>query len=203
MNRQHVNVKIYAEGGSAPSLSDFIPVFHSWIRDDVLEELLIDVADYSHVPAGPGIMLIGDRANYSVEYGVEERFGLSYNHKNVDKSGYSAAIAFALRRAAGAALHLMADDRLQGRLHFPGRQLKVGLIAPDGDKRLQSIQPCLQPVLDACYGKSRYQMEKTSLDPREPLTLQISCDHEDEYLEAFLNSTPRFDLISENQSVNA
>ena len=40
-------------------LEPLIPIFHGWIQDQVSEELLLDVADYRHVPAGPGVMLIG------------------------------------------------------------------------------------------------------------------------------------------------
>ncbi|HWH13882.1 MAG TPA: hypothetical protein VNT51_03990 [Miltoncostaeaceae bacterium] len=51
------------DGVDVPAL---IPLFHTWIqRGDLLPGLTIDVADYSHVPDGPGVMLIGhewDRA---------------------------------------------------------------------------------------------------------------------------------------------
>ena len=49
-------------------------VFHQWIRDSVCPEMLIDVADYRHVPAGPGVMLIGHEANYSLD-NRENRLG--------------------------------------------------------------------------------------------------------------------------------
>lgn len=41
--------------GTLPSLSrDVVPVFHRWLQDQRLPgELLIDVADYSHVTGGP------------------------------------------------------------------------------------------------------------------------------------------------------
>ena len=58
MNVQHVNVKIFAED-PAIELDGAIPVFHRWIQRNVCEELLIDVADYRHVPAGPGVLLVG------------------------------------------------------------------------------------------------------------------------------------------------
>ena len=57
-----------------------IPVFHRWIREQAMPELLIDVADYSHVPAGPGVMVIGHEANYSVD-NRENRLGLLYNRR--------------------------------------------------------------------------------------------------------------------------
>ena len=59
MELQHINVKIYVEGDLPVDPAEFITVFHQWVKDKVLDELLIDVADYRHVPAGPGVLLVG------------------------------------------------------------------------------------------------------------------------------------------------
>jgi len=50
-------VKIFVHEPTSIDLADAIPVFHRWIQEAVLNELVIDVADYRHVPAGPGVML--------------------------------------------------------------------------------------------------------------------------------------------------
>ncbi|PYU19621.1 MAG: hypothetical protein DMG32_24145 [Acidobacteria bacterium] len=67
MHLEHVNVKLLVKSPEEVDLEPLIPVFHSWIQAQVFEELLLDVADYRHVPAGPGVVLIGHQANYSVE----------------------------------------------------------------------------------------------------------------------------------------
>src|ERR1700733_4150601 len=77
---QHINLKIFIEDAGAFELADAIPVFHQWIRDSVCPEMLIDVADYRHVSAGPGVLLIGHEANYSFD-NREHRLGLLYNRK--------------------------------------------------------------------------------------------------------------------------
>src|SRR5450755_4649168 len=60
MQLQHVNVKLLIQNPGEASLEPLIPVFHGWIENRAAEdELLIDVADYIHVPAGPGVVLIG------------------------------------------------------------------------------------------------------------------------------------------------
>ena len=41
------------------SVTEVINLFHKWIKDQEPSQLLLDVADYSHVPDGPGIMLVG------------------------------------------------------------------------------------------------------------------------------------------------
>ncbi len=46
MNIQHINIKFYLEHPEAVNLAEFGAVFNSWIQQQRLEELLIDVADY-------------------------------------------------------------------------------------------------------------------------------------------------------------
>ncbi len=45
MELQHVNVKIFVEDDEVVDPERFIGVFHLWIRDRVLDELLIAGAD--------------------------------------------------------------------------------------------------------------------------------------------------------------
>src|SRR5688500_4494730 len=98
MDAQHINVKIYADSASAPDPAKIVLVFHKWIQENLCEELLIDVADYKHVPSGPGIMLIGHQANYSIDYGPENMPGMLYNRKTVEKGDNAEKIAFALKQ---------------------------------------------------------------------------------------------------------
>ena len=52
-------VKISAKGDKV-ELEKLVPVFNEWILNKKIDdELLIDVADYAHVPQGPGVVLIG------------------------------------------------------------------------------------------------------------------------------------------------
>ena len=80
---EHVNIKIFAADSPSVRFADAIPVFHRWIQSRDLPELLIDVADYSHVPAGPGVVLIGLEANYALD-NAHNRPGLLYVRKATD-----------------------------------------------------------------------------------------------------------------------
>lgn len=102
MEFQHINVKLFVEGDLAVDPSRFINVFHEWIQTRAMPELLIDVADYCHVPAGPGVLLIGHEADYSMD-NTGNRWGLRYHRKmpmdgtNVErmKQAFSSAAAAA------------------------------------------------------------------------------------------------------------
>ena len=80
MNLQHVNVKLLIEDFGDAGLERLIPVFHGWIQARARPELLLDIADYRHVPAGPGVVLIGHEANYSVD-NTDNRMGFAITAK--------------------------------------------------------------------------------------------------------------------------
>ena len=48
-------------------LEPFIPLFHRFIQQGALEGMLIDVADYAHVPGGPGVLLVGHDVDYAID----------------------------------------------------------------------------------------------------------------------------------------
>ncbi len=75
-----LDLKVLASSESAAAPEEFIPVFHRWITERVLPELLIDVADYSHVHEGPGVLLVGHDAIYAYDESRGEP-GLLYSRR--------------------------------------------------------------------------------------------------------------------------
>ena len=65
MHSERLQLKLFLEPSTHFELEALIPVFHRFIRDHVIKELLIDVVDYSHVPNGPGVVLIGHFADHA------------------------------------------------------------------------------------------------------------------------------------------
>ena len=97
---QHVNVKLLLRNPEEVDLEPLIPVFHDWIRDQVGEGLLLDIADYRHVDAGPGVVLIGhgapweERCNLAAHFretlpGVPIVASLRRQDKNVTGADYN------------------------------------------------------------------------------------------------------------------
>src|SRR5271156_2593553 len=96
---QHVNVKLMLKDQAGVDLEPLIPIFHSWISGRVFETMLLDVADYRHVPGGPGLVLSGHKGDYSVD-NTGNRLGVRYNRKTpIDGDSRDA-----LRQAAREAL---------------------------------------------------------------------------------------------------
>src|ERR1700738_4539551 len=131
---QHVNVKLLLRNPEEVDLEPLIPVFHDWIRDQVGEGLLLDIADYRHVSAGPGVVLIGHQGNYSVD-NTDNRLGVRYNRKAVLDGTNQDRLRQAARAALAACQRLEAEPRLGGKLRFNGREFELSindrLVAPN------------------------------------------------------------------------
>jgi hypothetical protein len=157
MEWQHVNVKLMLADSSL-DLAPLIPIFHGWIRDRVCDELLLDIADYRHVPAGPGVVLIGYEADYSVD-NAGGRLGVRYNRKAPLLEGTNAArLAQAARAAAAACQLLEADPSLEGKLRFGGREIEIAindrLSARNDSATLQAAEPELRAFAAKVFPES-------------------------------------------------
>ena len=91
---RRVSVKFFAnpQPGSALDLAPYIGLFHQFIQEKSVEGLLIDVADYTHVPDGPGILLVG----HDVDYGIDlagGRAGLLTVRKRIEGSSFAITMA--------------------------------------------------------------------------------------------------------------
>lgn len=168
MELQHVNVKIYVAGDLTVAPERFIPVFHEWIRRQTLDELLIDVADYLHVPAGPGVMLIALEGDYSIDH-ADNRWGLRYNRK----TPFNGSNEDRLRQAFGSALNacrmLEAEFAGDEALKFDRQEFELFIndraLAPNTSKTYDACQPELEAFLTRVLGHSEFSLAHRG-DPR-------------------------------------
>jgi hypothetical protein len=141
---QHINLKIFIENPEAIDLADAVGVFHRWIKNTVCPEMLVDVADYLHVPAGPGVLLIGHEANYSFD-DRDSRPGLLYNRKATLDGTFQSRLAQAHETALTACDRLEKDPAFDGKLKFNRKQLEVfvndRLLAPNTDETARALKP--------------------------------------------------------------
>jgi hypothetical protein len=165
---QHVNVKLLAKDPEDVDLELLIPVFHAWIRDRVFDELLLDVADYRHVHEGPGIVLIGHEANYSVD-NTDNRLGVRYNRKAPMQGSNQDRLKQATLAALAAFQRLESETALNGELQFNGHELEVfindRLLAPNLEATREAAKPELHAFLARLFRGSEYSLSQGS-DPR-------------------------------------
>jgi len=174
MDIQHFNVKVFVAPGAAVHLPDFIGIFHGWIQRRVAPELLVDVADYAHVPAGPGVLLIGHEAAYSLDL-EGDRPGLLYNRKTVLAGDTQAKLA----QAAGAALAAARRLEEENGLAFNGGDLQVivndRFLAPNTPETFAALRPDLEAFFTQLFGAGGFTLESTR-EPRERFTVAVRAN---------------------------
>lgn len=174
MNLQHINIKFFIEDPETVNLAEYSAVFNSWIQKHVLEELLIDVADYLHVHHGPGIMLIGYEADYSLDNRAG-RLGLLYNRKAQLDGAAQEKLAQAVRAALTAAQILENENGLK--FNFSEVQVVVNdrLLVPNAAETFAALEPELKSFFDRLYNGAEYSLTHNA-DPRERFTVNVEAE---------------------------
>jgi hypothetical protein len=174
---QHINAKFFVDGGPAVDPARYIEIFHRWIQDQALEELLIDVADYRHVPNGPGVILVALEADYSMD-NTGGRLGLRYNRKAPLAGSGEDRIRQALRSAAKACLLLETELAEEGPLKFSRQQLELLVndraLAPNTPETYAACQEELQTCLATVLGHHEFTLQHDS-DPRRCFGVHIQA----------------------------
>ena len=175
MELQHINVKLPVQDPEEVDLEPLIPIFHRWIQDQVCEELLLDVADYRHVYAGPGLVLIGHEANYSLD-NTDGRLGIRYNRKAAVEGSNLDRLIQATQAALNACRRLEEDPRLGGMIRFNGRELEVSindrLLAPNSTETRQAVDVEFQSYFQGLLEKSDYTLWYAP-DPRSLFSVGV------------------------------
>jgi hypothetical protein len=169
---QHLRVKIFARASADFRLGDAIAVFHRWIQRGALPELLVDVADYQHVFAGPGILLVGHDSHYGLDQRAH-RLGLVYVRRTVAGGSDTDRVRAAIGAARAACALLAAEPEFAGKLEFDGSEIEVSvndrLLAPNTAESFDALRSCLVPVLDEIWGPGGHAVAHTG-EPRDLLT---------------------------------
>jgi hypothetical protein len=174
MNIQHINIKLFIENPETVNLAEYAAVFNTWIQNHVLEELLIDVADYLHVHHGPGIMLIGHEADYSLDNRAG-RLGLLYNRKEPLEGKTQEKLAQAVRATLIAAQILEKENGLK----FNTQEVQVivndRLLVPNTTETFAALEPDLKAFFGRLYNGAAYPLAHNN-DPRERFTINVRTE---------------------------
>lgn len=175
MNLHRLRVKSFVTDPEAVDLAAMTGVFHRWIRDGALPDLMIDVANYRHVHQGPGVILIGDTFDCALDM-ADGRPGLSYVRKRRRPDADRDLLAPAFQGALRACRLLEAEQGLARPIRFGTDVFTVSaldrLAAPNGDTgallrdRIASfVQPLFEP--------GQVRVEPVDGDARQPITFRI------------------------------
>ncbi len=168
MELQHVNVKIFVDGEMTVDPARFIEVFHGWVAEQSMNEMMIDVADYRHVPDGPGVVMVGHEADYAMD-NAGGRDGLLYNRKAALDVSNEDRIRQAVTSAASACQRLEAAFADGDGLKFSRQEFVVFIndraLAPNTSETYQACKPELESSLTSVLGHDDFTLEHHS-DPR-------------------------------------
>ena len=176
MDLHKFGIKFFAADPAAVRLDAFLPVYHRWIQKQAVEGMLVDVADYSHLPQSPGVMLVAHEGDYSMD-SMEGPLGLLYTRKTPAGGRLSDRIAGGFRAALGACVKLENEPEFQGKLRFKaGGAVFIAndrLNAPNTEEGFQALRGELASALARVYPSS-VELRRISSDPRSRLTVEIS-----------------------------
>ena len=170
-----IGAKLYAENPGVIDLGAYVPLFHGWIQGRELDGVPIDVADYAHVPDGPGVMLISHEADRSLDLG-EGRPGVLYQRKRDLEGTLEERFVAILQAADRTAAEIEADPQ-GGGVRFGRDEILVRindrLAAPNDDPTFESLRPALEAAVGTVRPGRAASIHRIADDPKGPLTIRV------------------------------
>ena len=68
MELQHLIAKFFTVGDSKLDPAQVVNLMHRWVAKQSMPEMLVDVAELLHVPKGPGVIAVGNDADYALDH---------------------------------------------------------------------------------------------------------------------------------------
>lgn len=170
-----LGVKLFAENPEVIDAEAYIGMFHRWIQARDLDGTPIDVADYKHVPKGPGIMLISHEADRCLDF-ADDRPGAIYQRKRDLTGSLEERLVAVIGAADATADRIEGEDAAAGvrfgrdeiELRFHDRRL-----APNSDEGLAAVEDAVRSALSQVRPGHTAAIARAEDDPRAPLTLRV------------------------------
>ena len=172
MNPQRIAIKFFVspDPTAAVDVAPFTPLFHEFIQKASVPGLLIDVADYAHVPNGPGIILIGNEVDYGLD-SVGGHAGLLVVRKRYGSASLGEILPDTLAKGLHCVKAIEDDGRtgLSFALDAVEVQIFDRLAAPNDSDSYEAAAAQSAPVFEALYGQHTIERSGSD-DARKPLS---------------------------------
>lgn len=173
MDLQKLNVKIFTEQPNNLPLADFIEIFHGWIQST--DGVYHDVADYSHMQAGPGVVLVASDAHVSIDESGNRR-GLVFSQKAPLAGSNQEKLRAVLRAALENCRKLEAEPALRGKLRFAVNEAVISLndrsLGANSQESFDAIKGDVETVAARLFGGAPVSVERDD-DARQRLNVHI------------------------------
>ena len=171
MNPRRIKVT-FPPAGELPELGGAIEAFHRFIQRGLVEGLILDVADYRHVPQGPGVLLVG----HDVDYGLAED-GFSVVRKRSFDDDAATQLRDALRMGLGALEAIAHDvefdvaiDRARFTVTVFDRSLGAAGEVAD------ALREAVAPLVTELYGQDVKLAPVEVTDERQAAAVHVEAD---------------------------
>jgi hypothetical protein len=173
MELQNLNVKVFvAEPNNVP-LTDFIEIFHGWIQ--TTDGVYHDVADYSHMQSGPGIVLVANDANLHIDESGGRR-GLLYSRKAPLSGTNQEKLRTVFRLALENCRKLEDEPALRGKLRFAANEAMISLndrlVAANTVDSFEELKSDVEPFTKQLFDGSKVSFGRDA-DPRRRLNVHL------------------------------
>ena len=173
MELQKLNVKLFVEQPNAIPLADFIEIFHSWIQ--ATDGVYHDVADYSHMHAGPGIVLVAHDAHVSIDESGNRR-GLVFSQKAPLAGSNQERLRTVLRAALENCRKLEAEPALGGKLRFTVNEAVISvndrLLGDNSPAAFDEIKDDVENVARQLFGGAPVIVDRDA-ESRQRLNVRV------------------------------
>jgi hypothetical protein len=172
---QRVGVKLFVEDQENFDRRRMIEVFHRWIQENRLPGTLIDVHDYTHVPNGPGVILVAHEWHLRMDE-TGGRIGLEYELKRCGEGNFSERLGAAIVSVLEAAVALEKDTSEDNPVKFVSSEMVLRftdrLAVPATEAAFDEVTGELESLLTGLYGDVRVEFERVGY-PQGPLTIHV------------------------------
>ncbi|MBG99966.1 MAG: hypothetical protein CMN58_06435 [Solibacterales bacterium] len=172
---QRIHLKLLAEAPSSFSVDPFLSIFARQRSEQENLECWVDLADYAHMPRGAGMLLVGHRANFSIDLG-DPGPGFLY----AGKLGLTGSIEKRILETFSRCLALV--EVLLKQPEYPNSlepcwgswELVINdrLIAPNTAETDTALRSDIETALNVLFGSDNYTAELQN-DPRKRYGLSI------------------------------
>jgi hypothetical protein len=175
MELQKIEIKFFAVEREPVPLSAFIDLFHGWIQAS--DGVFHDVADYSHMHQGPGIVLVAPDFHVSVDE-TGGRRGFRFSQKARLEGTNQERLVRVFQSALENCRRLQAEAALQGKIEFRFDEFEITLndrlLAPNGEESYQALKAEIEPFVSRLFGGALVSLQQES-DARRRVRLRIQA----------------------------
>lgn len=156
---QRIDVKLLLDAPPQPDLDPFLLIFHRWRQRSDHPSDWVDLADYAHMPSGPGILIAGKRDTFSVNLNPPGP-GLLTSVRSGLKGSLEDRFREAFRRARGLNAAVLAEAEFPSEFQVRKGAWEVFLNDRLGFPNTDASDRIVRPALAAALGTEPDSLER-------------------------------------------